>query len=960
MRLFLATPEDLGDQRELISSLIADISREDPIEVVDWGAHVAAQSGGEPTALVPVSPGDVFLGLAWLKFGSPTVHDHEPTEAHAFRPATEQDFELAFRSFATAPRTASLFYRYKGMPQSLSQINGEQLARVDRFYGRFQEGKSPGHYSEYQNRDELIERLTHDLVETFRSLREAEVPVIAQKARPATDAAQSGAAQLGVAQSGAPAAVQPEYAKKMQPGKAYEVSFLAIEVADFAALAAIHGDDAEGVETLHRSFRQHVLETASGYGGELFSWDDQNGKGLLMFWSRRSFDHAIITGLKIIHSLPVFNVDPQLNPLSSNIEIRTAVHDAVIVFQIPVTEIASVDIDYVIGLRDSYTNPGELCVTKRLLERADERLRGRFKTRGRYEREPIYSCRLPSTEQHALRMSLKEMLPRIHRQAERLTGQLALAASEMDASILESISGGVDEIYGLLDRATDILGTVDKSWSKKFFAELAEIVQGLISEEARVWKALRQGLTTHASAPAVASRLEAVAQTAAARRSKPTVTLAKSAKGLRIWAYGEPETNEPPKVDDELFKKIEALLKADPLDHETALTDLLLNKKLSLIEYLGNPRDDDGYQLLKAKLWESADLLLLDDLYSIRGHQRAGDRKIYDVMVDPPVSDRRFLVVRQLLAEEFRPAESFVRKRFEEAGLECENRDQQVVWRSIVVGHPTIKIRTLAALKMSQFSMWQTIAHPNVPVASLHAIGERVAKAESEDSKKIFFDCSRSRIVTAVETFRTRDELSAITKLILLLLDFPFLVEGSYFERFDDVLEKFLSRAQKLNLEVEYFENLRKRLESAKRDPDAKTASRPPAGITKLPLTLQRRLAAEKHYVSWFVTHPDPRIACETLRNISLSNVERILRAPEINGVVMASLLRKPELFTRSGALMTALNNPKCDLMFANRHIPNMARSRAGLASLEKLSRNPSANPAVRAAASRFLAQKKR
>ena len=31
---------------------------------------------------------------------------------------------------------------------------------------------------------------------------------------------------------------------------------------------------------------------------------------------------------------------------------------------------------------------------------------------------------------------------------------------------------GIDEAYGLLDRATNLLSTVDKSWSKKFFAEL--------------------------------------------------------------------------------------------------------------------------------------------------------------------------------------------------------------------------------------------------------------------------------------------------------------------------------------------------------------------------------------------------------------------------------------------------------------------------------------------------------
>ena len=131
------------------------------------------------------------------------------------------------------------------------------------------------------------------------------------------------------------------------------------------------------------------------------------------------------------------------------------------------------------------------------------------------------------------------------------------------------------------------------------------------------------------------------------------------------------------------------------------------------------------------------------------------------MLVHEPVADGRFQVTRQLLREEFRPSEDLVRRRFQQLGIEIENRDLQVVWRAVVIGHPTVKIRTLAALRMSPFSMWQAIAHPSVPIASIHAIGERVAKSEGDDAKKIFFDCVRARVVEAVETFRTRDELAA-------------------------------------------------------------------------------------------------------------------------------------------------------------------------------------------------------
>ncbi len=132
--------------------------------------------------------------------------------------------------------------------------------------------------------------------------------------------------------------------------------------------------------------------------------------------------------------------------------------------------------------------------------------------------------------------------------------------------------------------------------------------------------------------------------------------------------------------------------------------------------------------------------------------------------------------------------------------------------------------------------------------------------------------------------------------------------------------------------------------------------SKPPAGIKNLPLTLQRRLAGEARYIYWFVTHPDPRIACETLRHIGLMHVERVLRLREVNATVLQALLRKPELFTRSQALIAALNHPKCTQEFATKYISSLVRSRQGREALDGIAQNSSANPVVRAAAKRAMA----
>lgn len=945
MRFFITCTEELADVRGAAIEVAERVHREkrggEPFETVDWSAYVAEQTGGgERGPLVSMKHGDVFLGLVWLRFGAPGAEDPE-LDGRAAASGTEEDFELAYRSSASSPNVSSFFFRCLRLPEKLADVHGDELARVERFFARFREGKSPGRFGEFHTAGDLEKTLEAYLGEAFAAKPPRGVRAVpaGREARPET---------------------LPQFARKMQQGKAYEVSFLALGMVGFADLARDHPDQLEAVETLHRSFKQLVVDTASAYGGEVFSWDAERGEGVLMFWSKKSYDHAIITGLKVLHSLPVFNLDPLQNPLGQNLEVKTAVHDAVIVFQLPIGDISSTDLEYLIELKERHTSPGEICVTKRLLERADARLKARFKGKGRFEREPVYCCRLPSTEQHTLRANLEEVIRRVKTHAAAIKSNLIQPTAKLELPIVDTISAGVDETYACLDRACKLLGTVDNAWSKKFFGELAGLVHVLVREEAELWNVLRHGHVQHRQAPETAARLEAVAQAASSLRSRPAVTLGQSEQGLRARASDEGEAHPPQVVDEEFHRKVQAFLRADPLDYETLLTDFLLNRKTSLVQYLTRGRMDKAHEAFRNRLWESADLLLLDDLYSIRGYQRANDTKLYDVLIHEPVADRRFQVVRQLLREEFRPSEDLVRQRFRQIGIEIDNRDLQTVWRAVVLGHPVVKIRTLAALKMSPFSMWQAIAHPSVPIASVHAIGERVAKSDSEDAKKIFFDCIRSRVVDAVETFRTRDELSAITKLILLLLDFPFLVETGYFERFDDILEKFLQRSGQLNLEVEYFVNLRKRLDSAKRDPDASKSNRPPAGITKLPLTIQRRLAGEKHYLFWFVSHPDPRVATETLRHVSLSNVERVLRSPEINAAVMAKLLHKPELFTRSGPLLAALNNPKCDLNFANRHLASLSRSRGGVDALGKLARNPSANPAVRSAATRLVELQKR
>ncbi|MCP3962008.1 MAG: hypothetical protein GY719_29550 [bacterium] len=975
MKIFLASPSDVANYKQATKRVTDRLNEENGVklgselflEVVDWNSHIAPLMSLPESAVleeVEIGDNDLFLGIAWLSFDN-LLGEATPATAD-FGPSTERNFELAFNSWKDRDPARCLLYRCMRLPEKLTDINGKAFDRITRYFSRFHLGdNNPATYSEFNSSTDLEEQLASRLSAIQQSL---------EGARADTGAVEEPIGATETAKTPAPAAAPPaekpasetpaeptmaEFEKRMQPGKAYEVSFLSIEIVETPQIAKLAKQNPQGVETLYRSFRELVDGTAASYGGEVFSWSD-NG-GLMIFWSNRSYDHAIMTGLKVLHSLPVFNLDPKQNPIAVGVKTRAAAHDAVIIFQLPSSDISSEDLDFAVQMQRDNTEPAELSITRRLLERIDNRLKPHFKFKGRFEGEPVYACRLPAAEREPEQANLQEFTRRLERRTSQVREILDLPTSDLDISSLEAMSTAIDETYSILNKYCSSFSNVDRDWPVEFFRQLAATTRKMMREEADVWKKLRKCYVSGKLTAGKARRLEAIVQAASRRRSRPVVILDKLEQRCTALAGSgtEEEAAEPPNVDDDLIKKVDVLIKADALDSETALTELLLNRKQAFLEFVASYSKEARHKHLLDKLWETADLILLDDLYSIRGRQRANEQKVFEVLTSAPVEDGRFRLLHKALSQAAGPTDKAILAELEHAGGKAEKPDLQIVWRCTVLGHREIEVRKAAAMKLTPNSMWQAVSLPNVPVASLYAIGERVNKAGNEDAEKIFFDCIRARLEHVVETFRTREEASMLTQLIMVLLDFPFLVETGYFERFDDILRKFLERSQKAGVKVEYFESLRKTLEEARKTAD-KSPSKPPAGIKKLPLTIQRRLAGEARYVYWFVSHPDPRIAGETLRHVGLMNIERVLRLREVNAAVFGALLKKPELFTRSAPLIAALNHPKCTQNFANRYISTMARSRQGLQELQKLANNPSANPVVRSAAKRMTAARTR
>lgn len=132
VRLFLSSPGDLSNQRELIKTVCEDLSKDLGhsegfyIDLWRWESHSYSAIGASPQELINQQIGDdydIFLGMFGNRFGTATDR---------FGSGTEEEFNLAADRFKKtgAPEVMFLFFDGKASPSS---IDPAQLTRVQNF-----------------------------------------------------------------------------------------------------------------------------------------------------------------------------------------------------------------------------------------------------------------------------------------------------------------------------------------------------------------------------------------------------------------------------------------------------------------------------------------------------------------------------------------------------------------------------------------------------------------------------------------------------------------------------------------------------------------------------------------------------------------------------------------------------------------------------------------------------------
>ena len=131
--VFVASPSDMKVEREKLKEVIDELnttwSRPFSIrlDLVRWETHALPGIGTDPQDVINnemPSDKDIFIGLMWSKYGTPTARASS---------GTEEEFENALARYRKHPESIRIMFYFKDAPLPPSQIDTDQLARVQRF-----------------------------------------------------------------------------------------------------------------------------------------------------------------------------------------------------------------------------------------------------------------------------------------------------------------------------------------------------------------------------------------------------------------------------------------------------------------------------------------------------------------------------------------------------------------------------------------------------------------------------------------------------------------------------------------------------------------------------------------------------------------------------------------------------------------------------------------------------------
>lgn len=153
LRVFVASPSDLDEERKLLEAVIQELNLIWPqqwgisFELIKWETHVFPGAGTDPQDVINhqlTTDYDILLAMFWSRIGTPTPRSES---------GTIEEFDIAYTKWKRDPQSIRLMVYFKLTPISPDDIDTEQLKLVKEFRSSLKEKGIL--YSKFTGREEF-------------------------------------------------------------------------------------------------------------------------------------------------------------------------------------------------------------------------------------------------------------------------------------------------------------------------------------------------------------------------------------------------------------------------------------------------------------------------------------------------------------------------------------------------------------------------------------------------------------------------------------------------------------------------------------------------------------------------------------------------------------------------------------------------------------------------------------
>lgn len=160
--IFIGSPSDVQEERDIIEEIIEEMNGYyehldvPKLKIISLKRDVRSKIGNfEGQTVIDKQIEDkynVFIGILWKKFG---------TKTEKYDSGTEQEFKNAFDKYEQNPQSMEImFYFCTRPPKDLNELDGEQLALIQKFRKKLE---NKGLYKTYSSIDEFRDLIKSDL-----------------------------------------------------------------------------------------------------------------------------------------------------------------------------------------------------------------------------------------------------------------------------------------------------------------------------------------------------------------------------------------------------------------------------------------------------------------------------------------------------------------------------------------------------------------------------------------------------------------------------------------------------------------------------------------------------------------------------------------------------------------------------------------------------------------------------